>query len=55
VVLPIGRALRHAGGTVVAILGARTRDLNILEDETRAVSDRCIMTTDVGAMDGRDS
>jgi ferredoxin--NADP+ reductase len=48
-VLPIARAFRQAGGTVVSILGARTRDLVILEDETRAISDRCIVTTDDGS------
>jgi ferredoxin--NADP+ reductase len=49
VVLPIAKAVRAAGGTVVTILGARTRDLVILEDEARAVSQRCIVTTDDGS------
>ena len=49
VVLPIARAFHQAGGAVVSILGARTRDLVILEEETRALSERCIVTTDDGS------
>jgi ferredoxin--NADP+ reductase len=49
VVLPIARGVREAGGRVVSILGARTKDLIILEDEVRAVSDECIVTTDDGS------
>ncbi len=49
VVLPIARALRQAGGHVVSILGARTRDLIILEDDVRALSDACVVTTDDGS------
>jgi ferredoxin--NADP+ reductase len=49
VVLPIARALRQAGGHVVSILGARTRDLIILEDDVRALSDVCVITTDDGS------
>jgi ferredoxin--NADP+ reductase len=49
VVLPIAKAVRQAGGRVVTILGARTRELVILEDDARAVSERCIVTTDDGS------
>jgi len=49
VVLPIAKALQCAGGRVVTILGARTRDLVILEDEARAVSAACVVTTDDGS------
>jgi ferredoxin--NADP+ reductase len=49
VVLPIARALRQAGGHVVSILGARSRDLIILEDDVRALSDTCTVTTDDGS------
>lgn len=49
VVLPIARALREAGASVVSILGARTRALIVLEAETRALSNRCIVTTDDGS------
>jgi ferredoxin/flavodoxin---NADP+ reductase len=49
VVLPIARGVREAGGRVVSILGARTRDLIILEGDVRAVSDECIVMTDDGS------
>jgi ferredoxin--NADP+ reductase len=49
VVLPIARAVRDAGGRVVTIVGARTRERVILEDEARAVSERCVVTTDDGS------
>ncbi len=49
VVLPIARAVGQAGGRVYSILGARTRDLIILEDEVRALSERCVVTTDDGS------
>jgi len=49
VVLPIARAFRDAGGTVVSIVGARTRDLVILEAEMRITSDRAIVMTDDGS------
>lgn len=49
VVLPIAKAVRDGGGTVVTILGGRTRGLVLLEDEARAVSARCLVTTDDGS------
>jgi ferredoxin/flavodoxin---NADP+ reductase len=49
VVLPIAKAVNDAGGTVVTILGGRTRTLVLLEDEARAVSARCVVTTDDGS------
>jgi ferredoxin--NADP+ reductase len=49
VVLPIARAVRAASGSVTTILGARTRDLVILEEDARRVSDRCVVTTDDGS------
>jgi ferredoxin--NADP+ reductase len=48
-VLPIARALKAAGNTVVSIIGARTRDLLILEDEMRGTSDELIVVTDDGS------
>jgi len=47
--LPIARALRSAGAEVHGVLGARTRDLLILEPEMRAVSDSLIVATDDGS------
>ena len=49
VVYPIACGVRAHGGYVTAILGARTKDLLILEREVSAVADRCIVTTDDGS------
>lgn len=46
---PIARALKEAGNKVISVLGARCKDLMILEDEMRAVSDEVIITTDDGS------
>ncbi|MBD3348586.1 MAG: NADPH-dependent glutamate synthase [Candidatus Eisenbacteria bacterium] len=48
-VYPIARALKDAGNRLISIIGARTRDLLILEDEMRAISDETIVTTDDGS------
>jgi glutamate synthase (NADPH/NADH) small chain len=48
-VYPIARALKQAGNRVISILGARTKDLLILEDEMRAVSDELLLCTDDGS------
>jgi len=49
VVYPLAVALKKAGNRVISILGARTRDLLILEKEMRASSDTMIITTDDGS------
>jgi ferredoxin--NADP+ reductase len=49
VAFPIASGVRSVGGTVAAIIGARTRDLIILEDEMRRVASPCIVTTDDGS------
>ena len=49
IALPTARAMRDAGNHVIAILGARTKDLLILEDEVRAVSDEVFVMTDDGS------
>jgi ferredoxin--NADP+ reductase len=46
---PVARALKRAGNTVISIVGARSRDLVILEDEVRAVSDATYVMTDDGS------
>jgi ferredoxin--NADP+ reductase len=46
---PTAVALKNAGNRVVSILGGRTRDLVILEDEIRAASDVVHVTTDDGS------
>ena len=47
--LPVVKALRGAGNRVAAIVGARTHDLLILEDELRRASDEIYITTDDGS------
>jgi ferredoxin--NADP+ reductase len=49
VVYPLAVALKKAGNRVISILGARTKDLLILEKEMRASSDTMIITTDDGS------
>ena len=46
---PTAVALKQAGNRVISILGGRTRDLVILEDEIRATSDALHVTTDDGS------
>jgi ferredoxin--NADP+ reductase len=47
--LPITRALKQAGNRVISIIGARTKELLILEDEFARISDEIIVTTDDGS------
>jgi ferredoxin--NADP+ reductase len=48
-VYPIARALRAAGNTVHAVIGARTRDLVVLEREMAECCDSLTVTTDDGS------
>ena len=48
-VYPIARALKEAGNKVIAVLGARTKDLLILEPQMKALCDQTISTTDDGS------
>lgn len=48
--LPIAQALKAAGNRVVTILAARNKDLIILYDQLKAVSDEIIVMTDDGSM-----
>jgi len=47
--LPIATALKKAGNKIVSILGARNKELIILEDEFARISDELIVTTDDGS------
>ncbi len=47
--LPIAEAMKQAGNTIISILGARTQELLILEDEFKALSDELIVVTDDGS------
>jgi len=46
---PIARAMREAGNRLILILGARSRDLLIMEDEMTALADEIIICTDDGS------
>jgi ferredoxin/flavodoxin---NADP+ reductase len=46
---PTARALKDAGNHVIAIIGGRTKDLVILENEIREVSHELYITTDDGS------
>ena len=46
---PTASALKRAGNDVISIIGARNKELMILEREMRAVSDTLIVTTDDGS------
>jgi ferredoxin/flavodoxin---NADP+ reductase len=46
---PIAKALKAAGNYVIIIMGARTRDLIIMEAEMSAIGDEVIICTDDGS------
>ncbi|GFN23323.1 sulfide/dihydroorotate dehydrogenase-like FAD/NAD-binding protein [Thermanaeromonas sp. C210] len=48
-IYPIARALKEAGNEVISIIGARSRELLILEQEMRSVSDELLVSTDDGS------
>lgn len=47
--LPLLRAYRKKGAEIVSILGARTKDLLILQEEVKSLSDEVILVTDDGS------
>lgn len=47
--LPIATALHAAGNRVITVIAARTKELIILENQLRAVSDEMIIMTDDGS------
>lgn len=46
---PIAQAMKAAGNRTTVIMGARNRDLLILEDEMRRIADELILVTDDGS------
>lgn len=48
-VYPIARGMKEAGNEVISIIGARSEDILIYEQEMTAVSDELIITTDDGS------
>ena len=49
VLYPIVKGLKEAGNHVVSIIGARTKELVILEEELKEISDELLVTTDDGS------
>ena len=49
IALPSAKAFKEAGAEVTVIVGFRSKDIVILEDEFKAVSDRFVMMTDDGS------
>jgi len=49
VVYPVAKALKAAGNRLVSIIGAKNRQLVILEEQMREISDRLLVTTDDGS------
>jgi ferredoxin--NADP+ reductase len=49
VAYPVAKALKEAGNKVISIVGARTAEFFILEDEMKAVSDEIYFTSDDGS------
>lgn len=48
-VYPVTRAFKKAGNKVITIIGARNKDLLILEQEIKKVSDKLYISTDDGS------
>ena len=46
---PIASAMKEAGNEITAIIGARNKDLVILEEEFREITDKVYITTDDGS------
>ncbi|TES92839.1 MAG: sulfide/dihydroorotate dehydrogenase-like FAD/NAD-binding protein [Candidatus Cloacimonadota bacterium] len=46
---PIAMGMKDAGNYLISIIGARTKDLVILEDETKKFTDELYITTDDGS------
>ena len=46
---PIARAMKEAGNKVIAIMGAKTKDILVMEDEMKQVTDEIVVTTDDGS------
>jgi len=49
VVYPLAKALKEAGNRVISIIGARSKNILILEEEMKWVSDELLVATDDGS------
>jgi ferredoxin--NADP+ reductase len=47
--LPIAKALKEKGNTIISIIGAKNKELLILEQDFKEISDELIITTDDGS------
>jgi NAD(P)H-flavin reductase len=48
-IFPVARALKQAGNKVVSIIGFRNKDMILMADEMKSVSDELIVSTDDGS------
>ncbi|MCX7785345.1 MAG: sulfide/dihydroorotate dehydrogenase-like FAD/NAD-binding protein [candidate division WOR-3 bacterium] len=48
-IFPVARALKQIGNKVISIIGARNKNLIIMENEMKSVSDELYITTDDGS------
>ena len=48
-IYPVARALKEIGNYIIVIIGARTKELVIMENEMRKVADEIYITTDDGS------
>ena len=46
---PIARAMKEAGNKVIAIMGAKTKDILIMEEQMKQVTEEILVTTDDGS------
>ncbi len=46
---PIARAMKEAGNKVIAVIGAKSKDILIMEEEMSKVTDEVLVTTDDGS------
>lgn len=49
VIYPVTKALKEAGNKIISIVGTRSKETLILEDEMRDASDQLLITTDDGS------
>lgn len=48
-IYPVAKAMKEAGNKVISIIGARSKDILIMEDDIKKVSDEVLVTTDDGS------
>lgn len=46
---PVAKAMKEAGNKVISIIGARSKDILIMEEDIKKVSDEVLVTTDDGS------